>query len=280
MSDVVRLSPLVRRITASNSGPMTGAGTNSYLIGDAEVAVIDPGPAEDRHIENILQAAAGRIKWIFVTHTHADHSPAASMLAKASGGELRGCVLEPDDGHQDTSFKVDHNLTDGELLDTSEFSLQAVHTPGHVGNHVCYRLKNEGMLFAGDHIMNGSTVVIIPPSGDMRAYLESLRKLKQLPLNTIAPGHGEPIQDAIAEIDGIVSHRLMREEKVVEALGKAGESSLEQLVPLVYDDVDKSLHRVASYSLWAHLLKLEKDGVAEKTIEKHWAFGEEHWRLH
>lgn len=276
---VYTLTPLVRRITAPNPGPMTAFGTNTYLVGHGEVAVIDPGPAIDSHIEAILDAGAGRIRWVLVTHTHPDHSPAAKVIADATGARTLGCLLQPDDGHQDASFVVNRDLRHGETLSTGEFTLEAIHTPGHIGNHFCFFLQQGQWLFAGDHIMDGVSVVIIPPSGDMKDFLDSLEHLRHYPLKAIAPAHGHVIDDPELEITKLIKHRRMREQKVISALSRLGESSLEQLLPVVYDDVDPTLHKVASYSLWAHLLKLERERQAVKTIADHWAFGEEHWKL-
>ncbi|MDM3871068.1 MBL fold metallo-hydrolase [Porticoccus sp. W117] len=278
MNEVTRISSLIRRITAPNPGPMTATGTHCYLVGNKQVAVIDPGPAVDTHIQNILDTCGDRLKWVVVTHTHPDHSPAAQALIAATGAEPIGQVMV-DDGHQDTSFQVERNIDDGEWLECGEFRLQAIYTPGHVSNHVCYLLPEEGTLFAGDHLFGGGSVVIIPPSGDMKDYLTSLRRLLALEITTIAPAHGGLIRQPYEEIKKLIEHRLKRERKVIVALNQCGESSLETLLPVVYDDVDSSLHKIASYSLWAHLLKLEKDGVALKTIDRHWAFGEEHWVL-
>ncbi|MCV6605665.1 MAG: MBL fold metallo-hydrolase [Porticoccaceae bacterium] len=273
-----QISPLIRRITAPNPGPMTATGTHCYLVGREQIAVIDPGPAIDSHIQAILAACGERLKWVLVTHTHPDHSPAAQALIAATGAEPVGQVMA-DDGHQDTSFQVARNIEDGEWLDCGEFALQAIHTPGHVGNHVCYLLREERTLFAGDHLFGGGSVVIVPPSGDMKDYLASLQRLAVMDIAAIAPGHGELIEQPREEIAKLIAHRLKREQKVIAALEKLGEASLEALLPEVYNDVDNSLHKIAIYSLWAHLLKLEKDGVAVKTIHKHWAFGEEHWVL-
>jgi glyoxylase-like metal-dependent hydrolase (beta-lactamase superfamily II) len=153
------------------------------------------------------------------------------------------------------------------VLATNEFTLRAVHTPGHVGNHYCYFLEEEGMLFAGDHIMNGSTVVIIPPSGDMKAYIESLQLLLKYPLQFIAPGHGDVMPEPTATVDWLVKHRLQREQKVVDSLRKTGRASLEQLVKVVYDDVNTSLHKMAMLSLSAHLIKLQHDQRAQLHAE-------------
>jgi glyoxylase-like metal-dependent hydrolase (beta-lactamase superfamily II) len=276
--EIIQLSPQVRRITAANPGVLTGPGSNTYLVGNNEVAVIDPGPLDPSHIEAILHAGDNKIRWIVVTHTHEDHSPAAAPLAKATGAQLIG-ALYPDDGYQDTTFQADLSLQHGQQLQTDEFALEAVHTPGHVGNHFCFLLKEEGMLFTGDHIMEGSTVVIIPPSGDMAEYLASLQLLKQYPVQALAPGHGKLILQPFDYIDSLIRHRLKRERKLVEALRKAGETTLEALLPVVYDDVDKSLHDIAAISLWAHLLKLEKEGMVLQSSRSGTDFHEAPWVL-
>ncbi len=254
----VPLNPVVRRIVAPNPGVMTGAGTNTYLLGHDEVAVLDPGPAIDSHIEAILAAGAGRIRWIVCTHTHRDHSPAWDAIARATGAEVIGALPE-DDIAQDESFRPTWQLQHDDLLRTAEFSLRAVHTPGHVANHYCFFLEEQRMLFAGDHIMNGSTVVIIPPSGDMHAYIESLRRLLEYPVAHIAPGHGEVIDEARAEVEGLVRHRLKREDKVVTGLRVTGRTTVRELVKVVYDDVHTGLHKVARLSLTAHLIKLQRE---------------------
>lgn len=275
----VKLSELVTRVVASNAGPMTAAGTNTYVIGKQALAIVDPGPADDLHIAAILAAVAGRqVRYILVTHTHPDHSPAAAILAEKTGAQLIGCVLG-DDGHQDRSFVVEKNVVHGDVIAGDGFSLEAIATPGHVGNHFCYLLREEGALLTGDHIMGGSSVVIVPPSGDMADYLASLERLKWYPLAKLLPGHGPVLGNPLEIIDGLLAHRLMREEKVVRVLAQVGEVTLGELTPMVYDDVDQSLHLVAQVSLWAHLLKLEKDGKAAKVIEQHWLFGQQRWRL-
>jgi len=276
---VYQLSRLVRRITAPNGGQMTGPGTNTYLVGNRDIAVIDPGPLIDSHVQAILDAGGDAIKWVIVTHTHPDHSPAAAPIIAATGATALGYVMEPSDGHQDTTFRVEKNIIEGELIGSNEFTLEAIFTPGHVGNHFCYLLREENMLFAGDHLMEGISVVILPPSGDLKDFMASLEKLGNYSIDAIAPAHGRVMTDPAAEIAGLIKHRQYREEKIIAALKTSGEASLENLVPLAYDDVDPSVHKIAIYSLWAHILKLERDGRAIKTIEKHWAFGEERWRL-
>lgn len=253
-----RLNDRVRRIVAPNPGVMTGAGTNTYLLGDEEVAVLDPGPALQPHIDAILDTAGDKIRWIVCTHTHPDHSPAWQAIAEATGAQVLGSS-PPDDMFQDDTFKPTQELEHNDLLKTDEFSLRAVHTPGHVGNHYCFFLEEEKMMFAGDHIMNGSTVVIIPPSGDMKAYIESLEKLLDYPLLTIAPGHGEVMENSREVVEWLVNHRLTREAKVVDKLQASGKTALDDLVKLVYDDVDTSLHNMAKLSLSAHLIKLEQE---------------------
>jgi glyoxylase-like metal-dependent hydrolase (beta-lactamase superfamily II) len=262
------LSARVRRIVAPNPSVMTGPGTNTYLVGQEQVAVIDPGPDDRSHIDAIIAAGDGRIRWILATHTHEDHSPAAAILARETGAELRG-EPAPDDVYQDASFIPDVLFSQQPLLATAEFTLRAIHTPGHVGNHYCVLLEEEGMLMTGDHIMNGSTVVIIPPSGDMKDYIDSLQKLKNYPLLHLAPGHGELMPEPVAVVDSIIRHRLARESRVLDALHASGGGTLDELLPHAYDDVPVSLHPMARYSLWAHMIKLERDGRAARQAD-HW----------
>jgi len=256
-----RLNSRVRRLVAPNPGVMTGPGTNTYLLGEEEVAVLDPGPAIPAHIDAILETAGDRIRWIVCTHTHADHSPAWQAVAAATGAEVIG-ASPADDMFQDTTFTPARELCHDDVLATPEFTLRAVHTPGHVSNHFCFFLEEEKMLFAGDHIMNGSTVVIVPPSGDMKAYIESLQLLLRYPLEFIAPGHGDVMEDSHAVVAWLVNHRLQREAKVIKGLQDVGRSSLDKLVKVVYDDVDTSLHKMAKLSLSAHLIKLQHENRA------------------
>lgn len=275
---VDQFSPLVRRIAAPNGSAMTGPGTNTFLIGQDQVAVLDPGPEYESHYRAILEAGAGRIRWVVVTHTHKDHSPLAARLAAETGAELIGQMLRPPDEFQDTGFAVERDLQDGERLQTPEFTLEAVYTPGHVGNHFCFYLHEDRLLFSGDHIMDGSTVVILPPSGDMKDYLDSLERLEQYPATGIAPGHGNLIPDPGKVIDTLRRHRLMREQKVISAMKKVGPGNILDFLPVVYDDVEPKLHFYARYSLWAHLLKLERDGIARRT-SRDAEFDREGWDL-
>lgn len=261
------LAPGIRRLVAPNPSMMTGPGTNTYLFGVSEIAVLDPGPVIDSHIEHIQEIAGAPIRWVLVTHTHPDHSPGAALLAAATGAELVGRPA-PDGSHQDKTFRPDRVLADGDEFKTDEFVLSAVQTPGHASNHVCYLHKRTHWLFTGDHVIDGSTVVINPPDGNMSHYIESLRRVKALQCKALAPGHGEIIYDADRAIDWIIDHRLERELKVVDALIANPNLTTRELVPHVYKDVDKRLYGWAERSLLAHLLKLEADGAAKCAAER------------
>jgi len=258
---LITLADGVYRLTAPNAGLMTGPGTNTYLAGDQQIAVIDPGPDDARHIDAICELAPGPIRRILVTHTHPDHSPGAMPLAERTGAELLG-IPAPEGPHQDDTFRPDRVLSDGDEIAFDGLTLTAVHTPGHASNHICYLLSSPRMLFTGDHIMNGSTVVIDPPDGNMQDYLDSLERLKSLPIDVLAPGHGRLIDKPVEMVDRLVKHRLMRESWVVDALAKTPGMTLAEATRKVYREVDSSLHGLASRSLLAHLIKLEADGRA------------------
>ena len=267
---ITELSPLVRRITAGNSSVFTGPGTNTYLVGKEEITVIDPGPAMPEHIENIAKACGDDIKQILVTHTHPDHSPGAKLLHQRTAAPVMG-MYALHKQTQDKTFKANKVLEDGDEIREIEYTLKAIHTPGHASNHLCYLLEEEKMIFTGDHIMEGSTVVIGPPDGNMKQYIESLEKLKQFDISMIAPGHGNLMKDPKSVVDWIVSHRMFREKKVVDALTEFSKANLDQLVEKVYDDVDERLHSIARASLLAHLNKLiEEDKAVSKGEEFHW----------
>ena len=267
---ITELSPLVRRITAGNSSIFTGPGTNTYLVGKEEITVIDPGPAMPEHIENIAKACGDDIKQILVTHTHPDHSPGAKLLHQRTAAPVMG-MYALHKQTQDKTFKANKVLEDGDEIREIEYTLKAIHTPGHASNHLCYLLEEEKMIFTGDHIMEGSTVVIGPPDGNMKQYIESLEKLKQFDISMIAPGHGSLMKNPKSVVDWIVSHRMFREKKVVDALTEFSKANLDQLVEKVYDDVDERLHGIARASLLAHLNKLiEEDKAVSKGEEFHW----------
>jgi len=269
--NLTRLDGLVSRITAPNPGMMTGPGTNTYIVGTDRLALIDPGPESVPHLAALRDAVSDRLKWILCTHTHLDHSPGAQALKAATGAQLLGFGAVPDDGRQDTAFAPDRALRDGDVLDCGAFRLRAVHTPGHASNHLCYLLETGKLLFTGDHVMQGSTVVISPPDGDMIAYFKSLERLLALDIAAIAPGHGHVIEKPHDEVRRLIAHRVKRERKVLDALGQKSPATLDDLVPLVYDDVSQRLHPVARRSLHAHLIKLSREGRVT-------AQGEE-WRL-
>ncbi|HUY63761.1 MAG TPA: MBL fold metallo-hydrolase [Acidimicrobiales bacterium] len=256
----VTLAPGVVRVTAPNPGLMTGPGTNSYLVGTTEVVVVDPGPDEAAHVDALVEHGAGRIRWVVVTHTHPDHAPAAAVLAERTGAEVLG--FGPRDG-----FAPDRAVAEGFELAGDGFCLRALHTPGHASNHLCWLLLGEQMLFSGDHVMGGSTVVIAPPDGDMGHYLSSLDRLLRddPPIRSIAPGHGSLITDPAALVSGIINHRLAREASVLGALAGAGRATVDELLATVYADVHEALHPVARFSLWAHLRKLGTEGRVEGT---------------
>lgn len=255
----------VQRILGRNAGLMTGPGTNSYLIGTRLLALIDPGPADAEHIGAVLRILDGRaLGWIFVTHTHGDHSPGTVQLQQQTGAQVIGLLPPADSAHQDRTFKPDRTYHDGEIIDCGEFRMRLVHTPGHVSNHFCYLLEEEQMLFTGDHILEGTTPVILPPDGNMQHYLASLTRLKALSLQSLAPGHGRLMEDPQSVIDTLIRHRLRREQKTLTGLQElssaAGSISLEALALRVYDDVQPHLLPWAQRTLLAHLIKLEDEG--------------------
>lgn len=239
---------------------MTGPGTNTYLLGEREVTVVDPGPAEQSHLESILAAAPGPIRWLVVTHTHRDHSPLVVELAKRTGARIIGSP-PPRDGRQDETFVPQQIPGDGEQLRLGDCELIAIHTPGHASNCVCYLVERERLLITGDHVLEGVSPVILPPDGDMAAYLQSIEKLFRYDFDRIAPGHGDVMGEAKQVLEALRAHRLAREAKVLRGLRQMGEASLDTLTPVVYDDVPADRHQWARLTLEAHLIKLVRDGL-------------------
>ena len=255
------IAPGVRRIVAPNPSMMTGPGTNTYLLGESAIAVLDPGPAITAHVADIVAKAGAEIRWILVTHTHVDHSPAARLLAEQTGAQVFG-MPPPDTPRQDHHFEPDRVVTDREEIALENTTIEVVHTPGHASNHVCYRHAGLDWLFTGDHVIDGSTVVIDPPDGNMKHYIESLARCRELDCAAIAPGHGDVIRDPGRVIDWIIAHRLEREEKIVAAVREMPNHTSHELVTHVYRDVEPRLYGWAERSLLAHLEKLEADGRA------------------
>jgi glyoxylase-like metal-dependent hydrolase (beta-lactamase superfamily II) len=242
----------------------TGPGTNTYLVGIDEIVVIDPGPDDPGHLDAIVGCGGDRIRWIAVTHTHADHAPGVAGLKERTGAEV--LAFNAKDG-----LKPDVKIGDGYTIEATEFRLTAVHTPGHASNHLCYLLEEERMLFSGDHIMEGSTVVIRPPDGDMAQYMASLEKLRKLRLRSIAPGHGRVMENPTEVIDWYLAHRHEREQKVLDALAAVGTAKIDELVPVVYADVDADRHPIARSSLHAHLKLAAEGKVTGKTLTGKWS---------
>ena len=264
LSDIAQvLTPRVRRVLAANPSAFTFTGTQTYIVGTSEVAVIDPGPADPAHIAAILRATAGeRIVAIVCTHTHRDHSPAAAPLAAATGAEIVGCaplVLDDNgpraDAAFDSTYAPDRVLADGERLSGPDWTLEAVATPGHTSNHLCYHLIEDNALFTGDHVMGWSTTVVSPPDGDMAAYMRSLDKLGARSDAVYYPAHGEPVTNPQQFVRGLGGHRKQRERQILKLVGE-GIGAIEAMVPLMYKGVDERLYPAAGRSVLAHLIDL------------------------
>ncbi len=265
---VDQLSPLVRRVIAANPGPFTYTGTGTYVIGRGQVAVIDPGPLDDAHLSALFAAVEGEtVSHILITHTHMDHSPAAAPLKAITGARTYGygpherasdgTALVEEGG--DMAFVPDVVVRDGDRITGESWAFEAVHTPGHTANHLCFALSKELALFTGDHVMGWSTTVISPPDGDMQAYLDSLEKLLNRDDAIYYPTHGAPVVDPKPLIRALIAHRHEREEQIISALGDSA-LDLMSLVPIVYAAVDKRLHPAAARSMLAHMIRLQQTG--------------------
>lgn len=267
--EVARVSPRIRRVIAENPGPFTYLGTGVYIVGNGEVAVIDPGPVIGAHFEALKVAVAGEtITHVFTTHTHMDHSPLAHPLAKWAGCRVYG-LPDPSAAHEQASleedgqagFVPDVRVKDGDVFSGPDWTLEAITTPGHMSNHVCYALKEENALFSGDHIMGWSTTVISPPDGNMRQYFASLDKIRARGFATLWPTHGPPVTDVTPFIDAYATHRRGREAAIVERM-RAGDTLIPEMVKVIYKDVDKRLHAPAAHSVLAHMIQLVEEGRA------------------
>jgi glyoxylase-like metal-dependent hydrolase (beta-lactamase superfamily II) len=269
-------SPLIRRVIANNPGPFTYLGTGVYIVGRGEVAVIDPGPVQPEHFDALKRAVEGeRISHVLVTHTHMDHCPLAHPLAEWAGCKVYstptpktgGSEVKLEEGY-DSGFKPDVVIGDGHVFNGPGWTLEAVTTPGHTSNHVCFSLKEENALFSGDHIMGWSTTVISPPDGNMRDYFASLEKIRARGFDTLWPTHGPPVREVGPFIDAYVKHRRAREEMIVDRL-RAGDEMIPEMVKVIYKDVDKRLHPAAAHSVLAHMIHLVETGraVADGALE-------------
>jgi glyoxylase-like metal-dependent hydrolase (beta-lactamase superfamily II) len=254
------LSPLVRRIVAGNPSHMTGPGTNTYLVGIDEVAVIDPGPDDKIHVEAIIGASMPeRVRWVLLTHTHPDHWPAAVSIAKKTGAQIAGFGKFPK--ADDVTLKLDRVLNDGDIVEGTEFGLEVLHTPGHAPNHLCFLLEEERVLFTGDHVLDGTTTVISPQrGGDMAEYFASLDRLRKLRrIARICPAHGDVIEDPQARLDEYMKHRRLRERQILKLLGE-GPTKVSDIVARLYTDTPEGLLDMAGRQVHAHLIKLKSEG--------------------
>jgi glyoxylase-like metal-dependent hydrolase (beta-lactamase superfamily II) len=257
------LSPLVRRVVANNPSLMTGPGTNTYLVGIDEVAVIDPGPALAKHVDAIVGASMReRVRWVLLTHTHPDHWPAAQKIKKLTGAEIAG--FSPFPKADEVTVSLDRVLGDGDTIDGTEFRLEAMHTPGHAPNHLCFFLDEERVLFTGDHVLNGTTTVVNPQrGGDMTEYLASLDRLRKIKrLARICPGHGDVIEDTKAVLDEYVAHRKLRERQILKLL-KEQPRTIKKIVDTLYTETPEGLIEMAQHQVHAHLIKLKNEGKVQ-----------------
>lgn len=265
-----QVSPLIRRVVANNPGPFTYLGTGTYIIGKGEVAVIDPGPDMPEHLDALMAALEGEtVTHILVTHHHSDHSPLAGPLQAKTGAKIYGCAVGAkaadstvitEAGH-DLSFTPDIDICGGgAVFEGPGWTLEAIATPGHTSNHICFALKEENALFSGDHIMGWSTTVVSPPDGDMTAYMESLELVKARGFDILWPTHGPPVLKVEPFIDAYIAHRRAREAQVVKAVGE-GHGRIKDMVPVLYAEVDKRLWPAAARSVLGHMIDLTRRGV-------------------
>jgi len=264
--------PLVRRLLAANPGPFTYTGTQTYLVGTRDVAVIDPGPDLPGQVDAIMAAIDGaRVRAIVCTHTHRDHSPAAAELKARTGAPIIGCapVVVDDSGPRadapfDHSYIPDDAMRDGALIEGDGWTLEALHTPGHTSNHICYALREAKALFSGDHVMGWSTTVVSPPDGNMAQYLESLERLMSRQQDEVYySAHGEPIDRPHRFVRGLIGHRKQREGQIMRLLAKQA-TRVPEMVKEMYVGVDVRLHAAAGLSVLAHLIDLETRGLVRR----------------
>jgi glyoxylase-like metal-dependent hydrolase (beta-lactamase superfamily II) len=278
VGQVIELEPLVRRVLAGNPSPFTYQGTQTYIVGQGEVAVIDPGPDDPDHVAALIEAVSGeRVVAILCTHTHRDHSPAAPALKAATGAPVIGCapLVLSDSGPRadaafDETYAPDRVLADGEQVRGDGWTLEAVATPGHTSNHLCFALKESDALFTGDHVMGWSTTVVSPPDGDMAAYMASLDRLAARHDRIYYPAHGDPVDNPQRFVRGLAGHRKQREGQIIRALGQ-GPAAVPRLVELMYVGLDPRLHGAAGRSVLAHLIDLQARGVVANGEGRGWS---------
>ncbi|TPJ77779.1 MBL fold metallo-hydrolase [Mesorhizobium sp. B2-6-2] len=269
----VSVAPDVLRITARNPGPFTFHGTNSYLVGSDTLAVIDPGPEDDAHLETLLMAIGGRpVSHIFVSHTHRDHSPLAARLKERTGAPtlaegphrparpLRIGEVNPLDASADLAFVPDVVLADNALTEGDGWAIRTVLTPGHTANHAVFALEGTGTLFSADHVMAWSTSIVAPPDGAMADYMSSLDKLLAREDHLLLPGHGGAVTAPKSFMRGLKTHRKMREGAILERI-RAGDRTIAEMVAAIYRDTDPRLHGAAGLSVLAHLEDLVARGL-------------------
>lgn len=264
---VDQVSPLIRRVICNNPGGFTFHGTGTYIIGQGEVAVIDPGPLDDDHIAALERAVQGEtVTHILITHTHRDHSPAAAPFKKLTGAPTYG--YGPHGGDRggpkveeggDYEFVPDYVIKDGDVIEGKGWTFEAIHTPGHTSNHICFALREENAIFTGDHVMGWSTSVISPPDGNMSDYMNSLRKILTREEEIYWPTHGPAITGPKAHVEAFITHRSGREDAILECI-RDGRNTIPAMVEVMYADVDKRLHRAAGRSVFAHLLHMAETG--------------------
>lgn len=261
MAVVCDIGPGLRRVRAPNPSPMTGPGTNSYIVGHGPCAVVDPGIDDVGHIERLIAAAPGPIERILLTHRHPDHAGGALALAQRTGA---GIAAWPKTwpGEHDLALAVDEELSDGQALVVGGLSLGVYHAPGHAADHVVFELADQGLLLAGDTLMQDVTVVILPPDGNMTAYLATLDRLEARAPRRIAPGHGAVLDNPQAEIAQVRAHRLQREAQIYRALESGGALSPQALVERLYPGLDTRLVAMAAAQIEAHLIRLAEQGMA------------------
>jgi glyoxylase-like metal-dependent hydrolase (beta-lactamase superfamily II) len=267
---VTRVSPMVRRLVAPNPSPFTFNGTCTYIVGEGRVAIVDPGPGDDAHFAALLRATDGEeVQTILITHTHRDHSVGVKKLREATGAKVIGAApFAPSgdgsaglDSAHDRDYAPDAILADGERWRGDGYTIEAIATPGHCSNHLCFALLEESALLSGDHVMAWSTSVVAPPDGSMRAYMDSLDKLRGRAETIYWPGHGGPVVDPQRYVRALIHHRRQREASILNALAD-GPLTIPALVGQVYVGLSPSLIRAAGLSTLAHLEDLSERGLA------------------